>query len=600
MADALFSFELDGAPAVAGANAAANAIERLGEKIKEEQARLGAMQKGLRAMRGTGESGGEAFEKLRGQIDAQKASIASAQAQYVKFGGTFKKPIKPEIDPSNSIGKLPPQFDKLAQGAQKVKALFSSGAFLTVAAAAGYIALAAAVTKAYFALGQYSLAASNARRNEKLQLEGLTKTVNWWGIAAGKADHLQSTIDKVSGKVNLGRGEINEMARSLYKANLRGAAFENALEGVAIATAAAGREQGEMYKHMMLGGFRVKGGVKAISDEIRNRFGGTARAQMLALDTQFSKLRENLDLIMSVPIEPFLKGLHVVTSMFSQSEATGRALKAIVTAIFGGMGGEAEDAGLAVKRLFQGATIGALHFMIGVFKLRNYLRDTFGESKIFKGLKDGERWVRLGEKAVYGLGTVVVFTAGGFALLGYGIIKVHNGLSKLGTIADKFFGKNWREAGRDMVLGIIGGLSPGPLIKAMFRLGDAAITAFKQKLQMKSPSRVMIRAGHNITAGPMLAVKKDTPKFRSAVEKFAEQAPRAFAGQHEGSGSAGSSSATGPSPFAGAGATVTGPLVRIEQIVLPAGAKDPQAFADAIEDKLVPIFEGVLVRLGVT
>jgi len=637
MSDALFTFELEDQSSGSADNAA-DALERMRAKIIEDTAALAQMNKALRSIKGSTHASSDAFKQLKERVATQKASIAAAHLGYVKAGGTFAKVKKPTDELSQGMRSLnafteglPRPLGAMVSKLGAAQSSMSSGVVAAGALAAGYIALAAAVLVSVAAIAKHTLASSDARRNEKLQLEGLTKTRNWYGLAADSAGFLQSQVDKVSDSVSLGRDKITAMASSLYKANLRGGNLQLALEGVAIATAAAGEEQGQLYRNMILGGARAQGGIKAIVGDIKARFGGVAKAQMLSLGVQSQKLRENMSRIFAVPIEGFLAGLHSVTSLLSQQEATGRALHSIMKAVFGDTGSGAEDAGFAVKRFFQGMTINALKVSIAFFKLRNKLRSVFDGNPL-SGFLTAKDMLLAGKAAAVGLAIVLLPVVAGFAAIGAviainikraslfasGAIAAYEGLKSGGKRAVKFIkGLNWGQLGKDIVLGIVVGLNPMPIVKKMLALGGAAIAAFKKATDSHSPSRRMAKEAFELPAGGAIGIKRGAPKLVSSVKKMGDDAIDAFKGpakdrvnfeapklvyssKRDGARSDDSGPRTPPptTPGAGAGA-YSGPLIRINNLTIT--AKDDATANDIgveVRAQLEELVQQAIAQMG--
>lgn len=637
MSDSLFTFEIQDASAGAP-DTAADALERMREKIIEDTAALSQMNKALRSIKGSAHGSSDAFKQLKERVAVQKASIASAHLEYVKAGGSFKRVKKPVDDLGSGFGalevltsRLPRPFGALVTKLGAAKTATASGTVALGAAVGGYAALVVGVVAATVALAKYSIVAGDARRNERLQFEGLTKTRNWYGLAADSAGFLQSQVDKVSDSVALGRDKVSAMATSLYKANLRGGNLQLALEGVAIATAAAGEEQGQLYKNMILGGARAQGGIKAIVGDIKARFGGVAKAQMLSLGVQSEKLKENLSRIFAVPVEGFLKGLHQVTSLLSQQEATGRALHAIMRAVFGSTGDDAENAGFAVKRFFQGMTIGALRISIGFFRLRNMIRDTFS-GKSFAGLITAQDLLMAGKVAAVGLGIAVAAVAIPIAIVGGMVVGMFKKIADVGRIAffafdlltsgakraKKFImGQQWGQLGKDIVLGIVTGLNPMPIVRKMMSLGKSAIAAFRKSIDSHSPSRKMAQASFTLPEGGVVGVKRGAPKFVASMRRMGDDAVAAFKGPTKKAdlkidsptlnykskdspraAAPARTDASGASP-AKASPQFTGPLVSIAHLEVNAKDKDTaSSIAHAVREQLEEIVRQALTQMG--
>lgn len=548
MADAVFSFELEGSSDPALEQAAA--LEKLREKLVQDTAALGEMNKAFRALKGSAHADTAAFKGLKNSIAAQKASIANAHAGFLQLGGDFKKLKKPAVEAKTGFEQFADSakgssgpLGKLTNTLGKLRGMGARGAMAAgfAAGAAALLALGAAALVATAALFKFGLAMADAARAERLQLEGLTKIRNYWGLAADKASFLQDSISKVSSQVALGRDEINGMATSLYKAGMRGGNLQNALEGVAIATAAAGNEQGELYKAWFLGAARSGQATKKLADDIKARFGGVAKAQMLSLGVQSKKLKENFaQLFSGLKIEGFLEALHDVTDLFSQNTFSGRALKTILETVFNPMVDFAAGYGIYFKRFFQGLVIGAQLLVLGVLRLRNWFRKTFGDSEILKGIDKQKLAVYAGAAAVgalvgalAGLVVVMVALASPFILIGYQIAKF---VRSIYDAYRAFKEIDWSDAGKSLIDGLVRGIKSGAkwVIDAVSNLGTDAFKAFRKAIDSHSPSKLFARGGIEMPRGAAQGVRAGIPTLKSAVTEMAEEGSEPYTGSGAG------------------------------------------------------------------
>jgi hypothetical protein len=611
MADAVFAFELEGNGDAALEQAAA--LEKLREKLVADTAALSEMNKAFRALKGSAHAGGEGFKRLKDQIAAQKASIANAHAGFLQLGGDFKKIKKPTDDAKTGFehflekakGSGGP-LGKLTGGLEKLRGLGASGVMAAGFAgiAAALVALAAAALVATAALFKFGIAMADAVRSERLQLEGLTRVRNWYGLAADKAGFLQDAISKVAASSALGRDEINGMATSLYKAGLRGGSLQQALEGVATATSAAGAEQGEMYKGWFLGMARSGQATKKLADDIKARFGGVAKAQLLSLGVQSKKLRESFQQLFSgLRIESFLQAMHDVTDLFSQNTFSGRALKRILETLFNPMADFASGYGIYFKRFFQGLVIGAQLLTLGVLKLRNWLRQTFGDVEIFQGIDKQRLAVLAGASAV---GALVAALGGLAAIMTIAFAPVIIATGLIGAFIYGCYraykaitGIDWLGAGKSLVGGIVNGIKNGAqwVIDAIKNLAAKALKAFKEKLSIASPSKVFAKLGLELPRGMAVGVKAGTPFAENAVANMANSAA-------ESATPASPAMYTPPpqqSRSARGASSAAAPVLNLT-LNVTTQATDTKGVVDeimrAVRDGATQLFEGVAIQIG--
>lgn len=621
MADEVSTFAValeDGTSDVA--KDAAGALEELKSALMDDMAALKGMNAALRNLKNAGLAGSNQAKALTDEIAAQKAAIGATQNAMIKLRGSVKGLVEDELAAARAAKALDAQLaaQKAAEDAavkaakehkrqlkewkahlNEVKTAEKEAAAERAAAlkaglayAAAFAAVAVAVGKAVSALASYALASADARRNERLALEGLTKTRNWYGIAAGKASDLQTAIDRVSDSSSVGRDKLVEMASGLYRANLRGAALEQALEGVATASDVAGDAQGEMYRAMFVSAGAYGKNTKQVLDEVRARFGAVAKMKALSLDAQSRKMRENFARIFSgLNLDSFLGVLKQANDMFSQTTSSGRALKLIVERLFQPLLDFVGGQGLLVKRFFQGATIAALLLMIGVLKVRNALRSAFGDSEILQSLDMQKAALYLGAAAFGALAGVVLGLAAAFVVLvtplALAAMRLY-GFYKMVTGAwDAISNLDFGQIGRNLVDGFVNGIKSGVsfAVNAVEEMGDRAMTALKKKLQIFSPSRAFAKLGLQIPRGVAVGVTAGTGEATGAIRQMAAKTEGEYstaAETHSNGGGRGGSNS-----------------INVNLVVnVQAKENDAPAIGLSVRDEVAKVLEGVLFQLG--
>lgn len=551
-ADAKATFQVDLVDGTSGpAASAAKALEQLQRQIEGDQKALAAMQKAMRNLQGGGAKFAEDVKKLKTAIEAKKAAIAQSQASFIALGGKLgdfkKKSPKSMFDElRTAAGQLPGPLGGLTSSLGKMKEFFAANALAIgiAAVAAGLLALAAAAAAATVALLKYGIAQASARRNELLRLEGLTKMRNWYGIAAGNAGEMQSAIDRVSGATALGRDKLEQYTSQLYRMGLRGENLGLALEAAAIKGAVLGDEGAKSAMGWAAGLAMTGKSVRALTDDIKARFGGIAAKQLLDLDVQAQKMRESFGVLFrDLKIEGLLKAVQTITSLFSQSTASGRALKAIAEAVFQPMINAVETLTPLVRRFFQGMIIGALEIGIVLLKVRNWFKRTFGDSEILKGINLQTLAVRLGIVAVFGLAAVFGVLAAALSIAAGNVLLIYTAfgllLSGIVALVKKAWNYDWKSLGKSIVDGIVGGLKGGAkwVIDAVKNLGDASWKAFKSKLGIASPSKEFAKLGLAIPQGVEKGVNAGAPSVQGAVSDMVD-VPKGGAARAGGSSTA--------------------------------------------------------------
>lgn len=663
--DVSVKFSLDVESDASGALGAASALEDLRGKIDNGTKALREMQRAQKRLNQASSVDIATHRQLQSRIDAQKESIAKAQAQYLSLGGTFAKVRRPTTEASKSFGdllgqaqSLPGPLGSLAGRFGSLSGLVAGGLIAAgiVAIAAALLKLAAAAAKAAAALATYALKQADARRSELLRLEGLTK-IRRFGIAGmfgevgGSSSFIQGEIDRVSQMVATGRDEIAGMARELALVGLKGGNLQAALEGMAITSATQGKQWAQQFKHMALSAALTGQSIQALSDDVKARLGGIAKLQLLELDVQLRKLRENIAfLFSSVKIDGFLRALSKITELFSLSTASGRALKAILDAAFKPIGGFFERVGPIAKRFFQGMIIGALMLTIGILKLRKWLKETFADSAILKGidlqnaaLKAGMFVVGLLAAALVGAAVVagllatafaavasvaalvvagIGFLVGALVALGAaivgGVVQAWNFLKAAALSAwESISSIAWGELGMAIVNGIVDGIKSGAkwVIDALSNLASGGWKAFKAKLGIASPSRLFkLRGGFEIARGTALGIDQGRPLVRRAAERLAPE-PRRMASlsvrvrpkvdpiearfttpQAEERRSPEPQAASPKLPVKESPPAITSPL--IGELHIHAESNDPEELASAVRRALGDALRGVAIQVG--
>jgi hypothetical protein len=597
------------------AEAAAQALANLKKKIDADTTALGQMQKALRNLKGATTPNLPQIAELSKRIEAQKQAIAGAQSSYIQLGGGFntaKKNARSFADKLAELGKtardLPGPVGGVAGQLQSLSGIVSRGALVggLVAVAAVLVAVAVAAVAATAAMLKFGIASANARRNEGLHLEALTKVAAAHGAAAGNAAELQASIDRVSGTTALGRDKLGEYTAELYKLGLRGKTLDTALEGMAISGAVAGDEGAKSFATMAAGAARAGKSVKALSDDVKARLGGVAAAQLLDLDVQIAKLSESFaGLFADLGIEALLKGLNSITALFSQNTASGRALKAVMTTIFQPMVDQITAATPYVKRFFQGIIIGGLLVAIAIAKVRRWWKETFGTGEMKSSLDMTKAALYAGIAAVglFGVAMVAAFAlvvaalvvaapfiwaavaavgalavqglilAAPFLLAAVAVGVLIAFVYQLYRLWDEI---DWTSMGNAIVEGIVNGIKSSAkwLTDTVSELGASALGSLKESLGIASPSKEFARLGLAIPQGVAVG-----------VESGADEANNAVAGLVD-------------TPAGSGGRAGGGVTINVGGIVVTASSDKAGDIAADVERELVPVFERIAIQLG--
>lgn len=603
--DASASFEVDLQDGTSGpAMSAVNALKQLHGQLDSDTKALAAMERAMRNLnRGSIVNIAQA-KALREQMAQKKEAIAQAQSAILALGGGFDRA-------GRSGGKMGALLEQLTKQAQvmpgplgglvgrlsSLRGLVAGGAIALgiIAITAALVALTAAAAAAAVMLLKYGIAQADARRSEALRLEGLTKLRFWYRATADSAGALQTAVDEVAAGSALGRGELVKWTEQLYKMGLRGQNLKTTLEAVAIKASVQGDAYAQAFAGMAAGAAMTGHFVKKLADDVKARLGGIAAKQMLSLDVQSRKLHESFDaLFRDLKVEGLLKALNMVTQLLSQNTATGRALKVLVETLFQPMINALETVAPLAKRFFQGMVIGALVLTIGILKVRNWFRKTFGDSEILKGLDMTKAALYAGVAVVSLLAAGAAMLALTFAAAAAPIIAVGAaflGLVRAGQALVRWWqGMDWGALGRSIVDGIVNGLRNGAkwVIEAVKSLGTGAWAAFRKTLGIASPSKAFAKLGLALPQGVQVGIERGTPGVERSMGRMVDVPAEAAAPGR----------AAAPSSGAAAGPAAPSISLAVQELHVHAPSARPRDMAEELVSELERVLEGGLLSMG--
>ncbi len=518
---------------------AAGALEKLRKSIDSDSRALAEMQKAMRNLQGANVVNVAQFRKLKEQIDLKKASIAQAQGSYIALGGTFNKTASSGKGFGSALSALQKQVQSMPgpvgqlggrlgalQGMLAGGGAIAAGILVIVAALGALVVASVAATAALY---KYGTAQADARRNELLRLEGLTKLRFWYQRTAGNAGEMQTAIDRVSASSALSRDKIAGYSEQLYRLGLRGDNLSKALEGTAIKASTQGDAAASAFAGWAATIGLAGGSVDKLVDKVKARLGGIADKQLSSSAVQAEKLKEAYNALFNgLSMDKYLRAWREVNELLGQSTASGRALKQLVEHILQPLIDSSTAAAPVVKRFFQGMILGALAVEIAILDLRLMFKRTFGDVELFKGLDKLELGLTLGKLAVYGLlaafgllAAVVVASlavmVGPFAAVGAALFWIGWKAGELVTWWEK---QDWGALGTAIVDGIVNSLKAGWSIigETVSGLADEAVKSFKAGLGIASPSKVFADLGIEIPRGIAVGVEKGTPEARESVD----------------------------------------------------------------------------------
>lgn len=572
---AKFALELEDGIS-ASSESAEDALKSLQSQIDKDARALTQMKKAMRQMQAGGSVDVEAYRKLKAEIDSTQDSIGKARAAFVNLGGDFTKlgkrkpPRVPEVPPPKGLedmlaatSALPGPLARASKGVGGLRstvegmtaavgiagaAILGVVAVLTVLVAL-LAAVAAATAKATAELVKYAAAQADAMRSERLRLEGLGTLRRWMRLTAKDSAQMSESINRVAERTPLARSQIAGYGQELHRLGIRGRAAEDALEALSIAQAV----QGDLGRQRLMMLVRMaghsEGAMANLAERVRKELGGNAAAQMRGLSMISTKLRESFQaLFVDVNLEPLLTGLFRLTQLLSQNTESGRALRAIVTAMLTPLIGEIASTARPMEYFLKELVILALRAAIGVLRIRNAIQATFG-SGILGRLMSSQRAMEFFRVAAIAVGIVVVALAAGVAFLTAAFIgaitplmliayayyrgwqateQLRASLPKLRELLQPSF---WVSAGESIIDGIVAGLVAGAarLRTAVLGMARDTLGTFRDALGIRSPSTVFAALGVAIPQGVAQGIDRGAQEATSAAGDMVSTAAQGVA-----------------------------------------------------------------------
>lgn len=445
----------------------------------------------------------------------------------------------------------------------------SQAAMLGAAGAA--LAFAAAVGGATIAAAGLGLKAADAARSARLLADALTGSKE---LGA----EFDAVVTQLASKVPLARTQIADLARELNLMKLGRRDMQAGLTAIAITTSAIGESAGnvvkgvvqssaamkrftlgardmwgeytglagsglksadvlaalakelgvsekEVEKKLRIGAIGIKTGMRALEAAAQARFGKTIEAQMLSINTQFSKAQENLAQMTSgVDLEPALNGLKELLSIFDESTVSGSVLKDILTE---GLGGLSRALGVLLplgKDFFLEFAIGAMEIYLALRPIGRQILEWIGP------LLTAQNAAQTGRIAVYALAAVfgVLAVAAGAAAFAILLPFALAGLAIWGlvTVVQMAWGalsEGAKSAAGFIIEGLAAGIFGGipTVVSAIANLGTAVAEKFRSVLKIRSPSKVFFGYGVNIGEGAEDGIEASTSGVQDAVDDMA-------------------------------------------------------------------------------
>lgn len=453
---------------------------------------------------------------------------------------------------------------------------------------AAAISMAAIVAIAYtkmlegaYALGAFALRSADAARNTGLTVQALLG-----GVAAGY--QMSSAMRGVADETGIGSDRLLEITRALRKAKVSADSMPNALRAVAIQESALGDTEGTDQLIAQLAQGKTAAG--NIAKEIDTKFGGIVQKKMLGLGAQAETLQRHFaDLVSGFNIEPLLTGLASLVGLFDENTAAGAAMKDLFHSIFEPLLDAAESSIRPIRRFILGLVIGVRQFELAIDPIASAIATAFDSGPLSQFGDAAGAGTTAGSLLAATLLTMAVLAGLAIALIVLPFSALSKAIDGAGANVDWLKGK-WSDftdwwSGLDfaglasaLIDGLVNGINAGAsrVVDAVEGLGDGAISAFKDKFGIHSPSSVMFDQAYQLPAGAAGGIEAGAPLVDEAMDRMI--------------GIPGSK----PIKIGGSGG---GRSITIEKIEIN-GVKDAEDILDRIGERVMSVLEGAGIELG--
>jgi hypothetical protein len=283
------------------------------------------------------------------------------------------------------------------------------------------------------------------------------------------------------------------------------------------------------------GGVTIRQGLEAIEAATKAKFGGVVEQQMLSLDNQFGRLKEDIGgLFAGVNITPFLTGLKKITGIFSDATAGGRATRVTITAALDELAAKAAKVFPYVESFLYGFGAGALQvYNESIKPLIDGLSTDIEGGGIEGSFNAGEAAAKSLAKTLAGVLETMISIGSAASKVGT-FLSTFNPVVQKGSGAARLEGiKNYLaggsqgpdaskavDAGKLLAAGIAQGIRLGsPEAEAAMKfLSDRTMGAFTQANQIKSPSKRYEKQAVHIPEGAARGVERGTPMVQRAID----------------------------------------------------------------------------------
>lgn len=601
----------EAASALSAGQARYNELERAADRAAKalEKAAVAGKSQDAHVLARNAHMAAQALAAEGQQLDALKTKAAAAAAAHQRVSGSLKHleaaarkaaaaesaamPTGKVNELAEGFGRLPGPIGRagasvfgLADGMGKLKGSIGLVGTAAVSLLAAVGLLVVGIVAAVAATAKWAIGLADAARSSKLATAALEQT-------SERLAGLGSIMPSVSRATGIAAADLRDLAKQLDDAKVTAADMPAALRAVALAEKALGKGGAAKFIAQLKDG---KTNVSKLAAEMEKKFGGIVAKQLLSLDDQTDRLKQNLaETFGGLKIDGLLESLKLVVGFFDQSTASGKTLKFLFEELFQPIIDGIQRVAPVAEAFWLGAAIGALKLYIAMKPAIKGVAKLFGskepglESSLDLAAKAGQGlvmvigFIGIGAAAVFtGAAAVVMGLGAAFSAIGSAASAVWNAIkSAAKTAIDYLSNTSLSQIGTDMVTGLAKGITSAAsaVLKAITGVVLDSIEAAKKLLDSDSPSKVFMGIGSDTALGFAMGVEDGSPGAQSALETMVDPPEPATAATAAGSGGR-------------ARAFVLNGNIIIN------GVKNAEHAAELLEERLTSLFEGDALQLG--
>lgn len=574
---------------------------------KSAAAALGQTEAALR-------KAGAAGDGVAGKMSKAGASAQQAGGKATDLGKAAKGAVP-------ALGEMQERLKNLGEGLGGL----SAG---STAAVLGFGLIAAAAAAAVVGLLAFGAASADAAQHIRAMA-----TVQAGSVAAGGA--LADTIGQVANATAMGADKVAGFAQELGEAELSSNEMRAALEAASGTARVLGDSAGSAFVKSAIEAKKAGKSVSEFAAQAKAKLGPGLAMELSRPSVALQRLGSSIaGLFEGADVSGFGNAINMISDALAKGSAVGDAFRAIFESLFGGLGANAQSAGSMIAAVLEEITIAVLKVAIFFKPLARTA------SEAWDSLMAGENaatTMRVIEAAAIALGTALT-VAGAMAVAALAPViasalavaapvlaigaavgalaylwlqfgdSAKTSLAGAGAAIAQFFapisqfpaeikrvakeavaslgslGSGAATAAGNFIVGLASGIASGgaAVVSAVEGVAGSAVRAFRNVLDIKSPSRVMMQLGSytaegfagGLDAGAAVVESSAATLAATPVEAAQAAPPAALAAPR----AAGAGGRGGSVDIGGVQITING-VAGAEAIL----EKLPAALADAFE-----------------